>query len=595
MGNFLIFLLDGEYVGVTEQTQSGYQLSPAWMAAVGNAAGTGAFFGTILNGHLVAIFGQKRVLVGALVLLSCFLFMTLFAPNIQVLFVGQFLCGFPWGVFATTAPAYASEVLPMSLRVYLTSWTNMCFIVGQLVAAGVLRACLERDDEWGFRIPFAVQWTWPAILIPLLCFAPESPWHLVRQRRIGEAERSLRRLQRASADVDVKDTLAAIVHTNSLEEGLSVGTSYWDCFRGFERRRTEIACVCFAGQVLSGAPFAYNASYFFEQVGLAAETTYSLNLGGTALALVGTLVNWFCLMPYYGRRTVYLGGMLIMAAQLCLIGILNVWTTHPFVATSQAALTLVWTFSFQMSVGQLGWAVPAEVGSTRLRQKTVCLARNAYYLCSVGAGVVQPYLMNPTALNLRGYTGFVWGVTALLTFVWAVFRLPETKDRTYEQLDVLFAKRVPARKFATTHVDDHDVDEDAFAFANYDDDDDDDNNTSATQVPRTHAIPLQAMGEQQRHLAQRGKRKHSPSTGQPPNGAPNGLTTTTRGKGIDPTESYPDQRQNANSVPRRNEVQVAGESGTAKANPNTNPGTDTDAGKSLLPKGDDWSSDDEDA
>jgi MFS transporter, SP family, general alpha glucoside:H+ symporter len=52
----------------------------------------------------------------------------------------------------------------------------MCFIIGQLIAAGVLRGCLEREDEWAFRIPFAIQWAWPAVLIPILFFAPESPW-----------------------------------------------------------------------------------------------------------------------------------------------------------------------------------------------------------------------------------------------------------------------------------------------------------------------------------------------------------------------------------------------------------------------------------
>lgn len=110
------------------------------------------------------------------------------------------------------------------------------------------------------------------------------------------------------------------------------------------------------------------------------------------------------------------------------------------------------TFLFQLSAGQLGWALPAEVGSTRLRQKTICLARNSYYIISVIAGVLQPYFMNPKAWNLRGYAGFVWGTTALLTFIWAFFRLPETKNRTFEQLDILFAKRVPARQFATTDV-----------------------------------------------------------------------------------------------------------------------------------------------
>ncbi len=120
---------------------------------------------------------------------------------------------------------------------------------------------------------------------------------------------------------------------------------------------------------------------------------------------------------------------------------------------AQAVLTLVWTFIFQLSVGQMGWSVPAEVGSTRLRQKTVCLARNAYYIVSVISQVLQPYFMNPTAWNLKGYTGFFWAGTALITLVWAIFRLPETKNRPYEELDLLFAQRVPARKFKTTQVD----------------------------------------------------------------------------------------------------------------------------------------------
>jgi len=232
-----------------------------------------------------------------------------------------------------------------------------------------------------------------------------------------------------------------------------VGTSYWDCFKGFELRRTEIACICFAGQVLSGSTFAYNASYFFQTVGLKTHLLYQLNLGGTGLALFGTLINWFVLMPYFGRRTVYVVGMFTMSMILMTIGILNVWTDRKDIALTQASLTLIWTLVFQLSAGQLGWALPAEMGSTRLRQKTVCLARNAYYIVSVLSGVLEPYFMNPTAWNLEGYTGFVWGGTAFLTFIWAFFRLPETKGRPYHDLDILFAKKVPARKFKYTDVD----------------------------------------------------------------------------------------------------------------------------------------------
>lgn len=46
--------------------------------------------------------------------------------------------------------------------------------------------------------------------------------------------------------------------------------------------------------------------------------------------------------------------------------------------------------------------------------------------------------------------GFFWGGTSLIVLVWAFFRLPETKGRSFEQLDVLFARKVPARRFKTT-------------------------------------------------------------------------------------------------------------------------------------------------
>jgi SP family general alpha glucoside:H+ symporter-like MFS transporter len=62
-------------------------------------------------------------------------------------------------------------------------------------------------------------------------------------------------------------------------------------------------------------------------------------------------------------------------------------------------------------------------------------------------------MMNPQAWNLKGYTGFVWGGTCFGMFVWSYFRLPETWNRTYHELDILFAKKIPARQFAGTVVD----------------------------------------------------------------------------------------------------------------------------------------------
>ncbi|KAJ6004823.1 general substrate transporter [Penicillium herquei] len=443
----------GSIIGYEASGAPVYQLTAAWQAGLTNASTVGGFFGTILNGYVVDWFGHRKVLFWALIVEVGFTFITFFASDITVLCVGQILMGVPWGIFATSAPAYASEILPMVLRIYFTSFTNMCFCTGQLIAAGVLRALANRPDEWSYRIPFAIQWVWPAFLIPAIFFAPPSPWYEVQKGRLDSAKKSLMRLQRKSAAIDSNKTLAMIVSTNQLEEEISAGTSYWDCFKSFERRRTEIACLAFCGQVLSGSNFAYNSSYFFEQLGLNTSTVYSLNLGGLGLALGGTIISWILCMPYFGRRTLYLWGMFTMTLLLFIIGILNIWTTRPTVGYTQAALAMFWNLIFDMTVGQLGWSIPAEIGSTRLRQKTICLARNAYYLMNIVAGVLQQYFMNPTAWNLSGYTGFFWAGTAAIVYVWAFFRLPETKNRTYEELDILFSRKTPARAFKKANID----------------------------------------------------------------------------------------------------------------------------------------------
>ena len=49
---------------------------------------------------------------------------------------------------------------------------------------------------------------------------------------------------------------------------------------------------------------------------------------------------------------------------------------------------------------------------------------------------------------MRGKAAFPAAVFNTLLFVWAFFRLPEAKNKTYAELDDLFEKRVPAREFS---------------------------------------------------------------------------------------------------------------------------------------------------
>ena len=57
----------------------------------------------------------------------------------------------------TVAISYASEVCPVALRGYLTTWGNSCWGIGQLLAIAVIKSMFGRDDQWAYRIPYGLQ------------------------------------------------------------------------------------------------------------------------------------------------------------------------------------------------------------------------------------------------------------------------------------------------------------------------------------------------------------------------------------------------------------------------------------------------------
>ncbi|PYI27451.1 general substrate transporter [Aspergillus indologenus CBS 114.80] len=440
-----------------EHPGKGYQVAGSWQSALGAAGNLGCMVGALINGYLIERWGFKRVFLLAQLLMGAFIFIPFFGTTAGLQVAGQVLCGLPWGIFATLGPAYSSELCPMVLRPYLTAFVNVSFVIGQLISAGVLQGLIDLDSQWSYRIPFALQWVWPVPLFVCGCFMPESPWWHVRRGQPAAAARIVNRLLADPDPETAHQTVAMMVYTNHLEREIQEG-SYLDCFRGPNARRTEIACMTLAGQVFAGLVFAYSPTYFFEQAGLSDDDAYKLGLGGAGLAFVGTTVSGLA-MHSLGRRMMYVGGMGLLSVYLLVIGCLTPATTarsgHPAAAAlwTQSVLCILWICTFSMTVGPIAWVIPPEVSSTRLRSKTVVLARNSYYVACVVANGLEPSMVNPTAWNWRGYTGFFWFGTAFVTFLWGYFRLPETKGRTYEELDVMFAREVPTWQFGKYRVD----------------------------------------------------------------------------------------------------------------------------------------------
>ncbi len=395
--------------------------------------------------------GYRLVMLVALVFMVGCIFIPFFASSVGVLLVGEILCGIPWGVFTTVGAGYSSEVCPLVLRGYLMSYINLSFLIGQFISAGVLDGLVHVQSEWSYRIPFAVQWIWPVPLFCFLLFAPESPWWLVRNGKLEEAERSVRRLSSKTIH-EAKEAVAMMIHTTNYEKEIQSGTTYLDCFKGINLRRTEIACVVFVGQVTCGIVFANSATYFFEQAGISPSDAYKVNLGSAGLGFIATILGTSA-MTAYGRRNLYVAGQCFMTLILFVIGFLALPSPSSGIRWAQVALTLVWVFTYQATTGPVAYAISSEISAVRLRVKTVCLAKNTHNITNIIAGVIEPYMINPTEGNWKGKTSFFWAGNAALTSLWAFYRVPETKGRTYEELDILFASKVSARNFKGCAVD----------------------------------------------------------------------------------------------------------------------------------------------
>jgi SP family general alpha glucoside:H+ symporter-like MFS transporter len=298
---------------------------------------------------------------------------------------------------------------------------------------------------------------WPVPLLIGVALAPESPWWLVRKGRTEDAKKSLLRLTSLDkeTDFDADETIAMMVHTTALEEKITNGVTYWDCFKGSDLRRTEIVCMCWAMQNLSGNSFTGYSTYFLEQAGLSPSDALDFTLGQYSINCVGVFGAWFLMSMGIGRRSLYLYGLCGLCAMLFILGFLGIAQKHNKEAASMAtgAIMLAWALFYQLSVGTVCFSLVAELSTRRLQIKTVVLGRNCYNIVGIVCSVLTPYMLNPTAWNWGNYTGFFWGSICFLCIIYTYFRVPEPRGRSFAELDLLFERGVSARKFSSTKVD----------------------------------------------------------------------------------------------------------------------------------------------
>jgi SP family general alpha glucoside:H+ symporter-like MFS transporter len=369
-----------------------YQIPVRWQVAISNGARIGSIIGLIINGVVLERFGYRKTMLSSLFAISCFVFIPFFAQNVGHLLAGQLLLGLPWGVFQTVTVVYASEVCPVPLRGILTNYVNLCWVMGQLIASGVLRSFVSRTDQWSYRIPFGLQWMWPVPIAIGCWFAPESPWWLVRKGRMRDAEKSLLRLTTGDMRSKVDTVVSMMIVTTEHSRELSAGASWVDCFKGTNLRRTEITCLTWAAQALCGAAFMSYSTYFFQQAGLKSVHSFNMTIGQYGLGFVGTVLSWW-LMKYFGRRTLYVWGLFILDVLLLIIGFTGIAPKREATYWATGAMLLLFTFFYDCTIGPVCYALVSEIPNIRVRAKTVAGARMCFNVAQIVNSVITPYML----------------------------------------------------------------------------------------------------------------------------------------------------------------------------------------------------------
>lgn len=185
---------------------------------------------------------------------------------------------------------------------------------------------------------------------------------------------------------------------------------------------------------------------------MAVENSFTMSLAQYALGAVGTIFSWF-LMGRFGRRALYFWGQVMMLILLIVIGC-TAFAGRDNVAAQWTigSMLLVFTFTYDSTVGPVCYSLVAELSSTRLRTKSVVVARSVYNIGSIITNILTPRMLNPSAWNWGAKSGFFFAGTCALCVIWTYFRLPEPKGRTYGEISALFEQGVSARKFHKTTV-----------------------------------------------------------------------------------------------------------------------------------------------
>lgn len=351
------------------------------------------------------------------------------------------------GPKASTSPVFAAENVPAIIRGGLVMswqmWTAFGIFLGfsaNLALQGV------GNIAWRLELGSAFL---PAVPLTIgIYFCPESPRWLMKKGRYAEAFRSFCRLRNSELQAarDLYYVHCQLVEEYKVLHGSTYFTRFLELFTVPRIRRATLASwvVMIAQQMCGINIIAFYSSTIFVQAGYSSKQALLASWGFG-------LINWVFAFPAvwtidtFGRRNLLLFTFPNMAWTLLAAGF-----CFYIPETSQARVPLIALFIFIFAAfyspgeGPVPFTYSAEVFPLTHREMGMSWA---VATCLFWASVISltfPRLLS--ALGPVGAFGFYAGLN-VAALIMIFFLMPETKQRTLEELDYVFA--VPTSKHAS--------------------------------------------------------------------------------------------------------------------------------------------------
>jgi MFS transporter, SP family, general alpha glucoside:H+ symporter len=420
-----------------------YFVATTWQSALSGGSNGAAIIGAFLASYTADIFGIKPVTLAFAALNLVSVGIEFATTSIGMFLAGKLLNFVAIGAFLNLCTTYVADVSPLAIRASCIGFCNLSQCIGPFISAIMSNFTQGWTSAWAWKSIICAQWGFCGISFILLWWLPESPVYLVRKNKLDAAKKSLARLYSDATDAEGHFQQISL----TLEEAEAQRrASYVECFRGTNLRRTLIAILVWLSEPMAGLGFVSNyGALMYQFLDISNAESFRIQIGAQILSISGALLAML-IGDFYGRRPMFLAGCAGLVALLFAMGISGSINTTAAVTASVGFYTM-FNFCFNIGVGSIVYTISGEIPTSVLRQKTLAIAISVSAAVNTFWSFVSPYIFNPDYGNLKAKIGFVFGACMIIFFVLGFLYVPETRLRTYEELDELFAEHVPARKF----------------------------------------------------------------------------------------------------------------------------------------------------